>query len=77
LGLRSHPCFEHCLFVIGRDCCTYLESFIVDTFIKVASEVYFDIIVVKLCNLAINQLVKLPQLLNSIIMVFIVAMKAV
>ena len=32
----------------------------------------YSIVVVKLCNLAINQLVKLLQLLNSIIMVFIV-----
>ena len=45
-----------------------------DTFIKVASEVYFDIVVVELCNLAINQLVKLLQLPDSIIMVFIVTM---
>jgi hypothetical protein len=74
LGLKSHPCFEHCLFVVGRDCCTYLESFIMDTFIKVASEVNFDIVVVELCNLAINQLVKLLQLPSSIIMVFIVTM---
>jgi len=49
----------------------------VDTFIKVASEAYFDIVVVELCNLAINQLVMLLQLPSSTIKVFIVAMQAV
>lgn len=48
-----------------------------DTFIKVASEEYFDIVVVELCNLAINQLVKLLQLPSSTIKVFIVTMFAV
>jgi len=46
----------------------------VDTFIKVASEEYFDIVVVELCNLAINQIVKLLQLPSSTIKIFIVTM---
>lgn len=68
----NHPCFEYCLFVVDRGCCTCLESFIADTFIKVASWAYFNIVVVRWYNLTINQLIKHRQLPNLIIMVFIV-----